>query len=114
MQIEVSHLVKEYKRKKNPENMLAAVGQMFRPKYEILRAVNDINFGIEKGEAVGYVGPNGCGKSTTIKMLSGVLRRTSPHPTLRNGAGNVPASMLCILNRCIGPESGVNLPPSGE
>ena len=56
MQIEVSHLVKEYKRKKNPENMLAAVGQMFRPKYEILRAVNDINFGIEKGEAVGYVG----------------------------------------------------------
>ena len=36
---------------------------MFRPKYEILRAVNDINFGIEKGEAVGYVGPNGCGKS---------------------------------------------------
>ena len=77
MQIEVSHLVKEYKRKKNPENMLAAVGQMFRPKYEILRAVNDINFGIEKGEAVGYVGPNGCGKSTTIKMLSGVLTPTS-------------------------------------
>ena len=57
--------------------MLAAVGQMFRPKYEILRAVNDINFGIEKGEAVGYVGPNGCGKSTTIKMLSGVLTPTS-------------------------------------
>ena len=51
MQIEVSHLVKEYKRKKNPENMLA--------------------------EAVGYVGPNGCGKSTTIKMLSGVLTPTS-------------------------------------
>ena len=50
---------------------------MFRPKYEILRAVNDINFGIEKGEAVGYVGPNGCGKSTTIKMLSGVLTPTS-------------------------------------
>lgn len=77
MQIEVSHLVKDYKRKKNPGNMLAAVGQMFRPKYEILRAVNDINFSIEKGEAVGYVGPNGCGKSTTIKMLSGVLTPTS-------------------------------------
>lgn len=77
MQIEVSHLVKEYKRKKNPENMLAAVGQMFRPKYEILRAVNDVSFGIGKGEAVGYVGPNGCGKSTTIKMLSGVLTPTA-------------------------------------
>nr|WP_296265811.1 ATP-binding cassette domain-containing protein [uncultured Merdimonas sp.] len=76
MQIEVSHLVKEYKRKKNPGSMLKAAVQMFHPQYETLRAVNDINFGIKKGEAVGYVGPNGCGKSTTIKMLSGVLTPT--------------------------------------
>lgn len=77
MQIEVKHLVKEYRRKKNPAGIAQAAAQMFRPRYEYLRAVDDINFGIRKGEAVGYVGPNGCGKSTTIKMLSGVLTPTS-------------------------------------
>lgn len=73
MQIEVSHLVKEYKRKKDPGSVGKALASMFHPQYEILRAVDDVNFWIEKGEAVGYVGPNGSGKSTTIKMLSGVL-----------------------------------------
>ena len=59
MQIEVNHLVKEYKRKRDPGTLLKALGSMFRPDYEIFRAVDDINLGIEKGEAVGYVGPNG-------------------------------------------------------
>lgn len=77
MQIEVNHLVKEYKRKRDPGTLLKALGSMFRPDYEIFRAVDDINLGIEKGEAVGYVGPNGSGKSTTIKMLSGVLTPTA-------------------------------------
>lgn len=77
MQIQVDHLVKEYKRKKNPEGLRAAAAQMFRPNYETLRAVDNISFDIARGEAVGYVGPNGCGKSTTIKMLSGVLTPTS-------------------------------------
>ena len=34
--------------------------------------INKINFEIEEGEIVGYLGPNVAGKSTTIKMLSGV------------------------------------------
>lgn len=75
-QIEVRHLVKEYKRRKNKEGLLQALGGMFRPDYETLRAVDDISFSIEKGEAVGYVGPNGSGKSTTIKMLCGILTPT--------------------------------------
>lgn len=73
-QIEVTNLVKEYQRKKNPENLGAALKSMFRPEYEYKRAVDDISFSIEKGESVGYVGPNGSGKSTTIKMLSGILK----------------------------------------
>lgn len=99
MQIEVSHLVKEYRRKKNPEGMLQAAAQMFRPKYEYLRAVDDINFGIRKGEAVGYVGPNGCGKSTTIKMLSGVLTPTSGHVYID---GREPARHRREVNRKTG------------
>lgn len=77
MQIEVTHLVKEYKRKKDPGTIVKALGSMFHPEYDRFRAVDDVNFKIQKGEAVGYVGPNGSGKSTTIKMLSGVLTPTS-------------------------------------
>ena len=42
-----------------------------------LRAVDDVSFTIGSGEAVGYIGANGAGKSTTIKMLTGILRPTS-------------------------------------
>jgi ABC-2 type transport system ATP-binding protein len=36
-------------------------------------AVDDISFTIEEGEIVGYIGSNGAGKSTTIKMMTGIL-----------------------------------------
>ncbi|HNO32283.1 MAG TPA: ATP-binding cassette domain-containing protein, partial [Anaerolineales bacterium] len=37
------------------------------------KAVNQLNFQVEAGEIVGYIGVNGAGKSTTIKMLTGIL-----------------------------------------
>ena len=40
-------------------------------------AVDDLSISIEAGEAVGYIGANGAGKSTTIKMLVGILVPTS-------------------------------------
>lgn len=43
------------------------------------RAVDRMSFDIEPGEAVGYIGANGAGKSTTIKMLTGILKPTSGH-----------------------------------
>ncbi|WP_299520909.1 ATP-binding cassette domain-containing protein [uncultured Serinicoccus sp.] len=42
-----------------------------------VRAVHDLNFTLRPGEAVGYIGANGAGKSTTIKMLAGILVPTS-------------------------------------
>ena len=36
-------------------------------------AVDDVSFKIRKGEIFGFVGPNGCGKTTTMKMLTGLL-----------------------------------------
>ncbi len=40
-------------------------------------AVEDLNIIVDAGEAVGYIGANGAGKSTTIKMLAGILVPTS-------------------------------------
>ena len=42
-----------------------------------LRAVDDMTWQIQPGESVGYIGANGAGKSTTIKMLTGILRPTT-------------------------------------
>jgi len=44
---------------------------------ELLTAVDRMSFAIQPGESVGYIGANGAGKSTTIKMLTGILRPTS-------------------------------------
>jgi ABC-2 type transport system ATP-binding protein len=42
-----------------------------------IRAVDGMTWSVSPGEAVGYIGANGAGKSTTIKMLTGILRPTS-------------------------------------
>jgi len=42
-----------------------------------LKAVDSLNFEIEKGEVFGLIGPNGAGKTTTFNMISGTLKPTS-------------------------------------
>ncbi len=44
-----------------------------RNAYENRLVLNDISFSIKKGEAVGLVGKNGCGKSTTLKLLTKII-----------------------------------------
>jgi len=46
-------------------------------KYKKFFAVKDINFKIDKGKTIGLLGPNGCGKSTTIGMMLGLIKPTS-------------------------------------
>ena len=45
--------------------------------YKSRQAVNSINFKINENEIVGLLGPNGCGKTTTIGMILGLLKPTS-------------------------------------
>ena len=45
--------------------------------YKVKQAVNNINFKINENEIVGLLGPNGCGKTTTIGMMLGLLKPTS-------------------------------------
>ena len=45
--------------------------------YSSKKAVNNVNFKINENEIVGLLGPNGCGKTTTIGMILGLLKPTS-------------------------------------
>jgi len=45
--------------------------------YGSARGVEDVTFGIESGEVFGYLGPNGSGKTTTIRCIMGLLKPTS-------------------------------------
>ncbi|MBP7211337.1 ATP-binding cassette domain-containing protein [bacterium] len=75
--IEVKDLKKDYKINIKKEGLTGAFISLFNPKYEIKHAVKGVNFSVEEGEMVGYIGANGAGKSTTIKMLTGILTPTS-------------------------------------
>jgi len=51
----------------------------------IVRAVNDISFDIKEGEIFGIIGVSGAGKTTTFKIISGLLRPTSGSIDVRIG-----------------------------
>ena len=47
-------------------------------------AVDNLNFKIQKGKIIGLLGPNGCGKSTTIGMMLGLIKPTSGSVIINN------------------------------
>lgn len=75
--ISVVNLVKEFKKPIRKEGVFGMLKTLFSTEYEIKKAVNNISFDIGEGEIVGYIGSNGAGKSTTIKMMCGILTPTS-------------------------------------
>lgn len=75
--ISVEHLLKEFKTSKKYPGLKGTIQSLFTNEKIIKRAVDDISFSINEGEIVGYIGGNGAGKSTTIKMLAGILVPTS-------------------------------------
>jgi len=77
--IQVEHLTKEFKRRVTRGGFLASLRDLLSPEYSVVRAVDNISFRIDEGELVGYIGPDGAGKSTSIKMLTGILVPTSGH-----------------------------------
>ena len=60
-----------------PENSTPAiVAENLTLKFGSFTAVKDVSFAIPKGEIFGFLGSNGCGKTTTMKMLTGLLTPT--------------------------------------
>jgi len=75
--IDVQDLRKEFKVQQSRQGLKGAFQDLFQREYKHVAAVKDISFQIPKGEICGYIGENGAGKSTTIKMLTGILVPTS-------------------------------------
>lgn len=75
--ITVRNLSRVFKKANRGEGLTGMIKTLFSRKYEELKAVDNISFNIEQGEIVGYIGANGAGKSTTIKMMCGILHPTS-------------------------------------
>ncbi len=74
--IHVEQLTKEFKIFKKQPGFTGALKGLVKREAELITAVDDISFNIERGEIVGYIGANGAGKSTTIKMMCGILNPT--------------------------------------
>ena len=74
--IEVNHVSKEFVSPKKYPGLKGAIKGLFNREKVRKVAVDDISFTIADGEIVGYIGSNGAGKSTTIKMMTGIMRPT--------------------------------------
>ncbi len=71
--INVEHISKTFKVAKKKSGLKATLKNFIKRDYKYIDAIKDISFNIEEGSIVGYIGQNGAGKSTTIKILSGIL-----------------------------------------
>ncbi|MFR3345984.1 MAG: ABC transporter ATP-binding protein [Anaerobutyricum sp.] len=72
--IEVNNITKSFKVYLDRSNSIKDfIIHSSRRKYENRRVLRGISFKVRKGEAIGLIGRNGCGKSTTLKMLTRIM-----------------------------------------
>lgn len=69
----VKDLSREYHILKRYPGLRGSLRSLFSKEYQVVPAVDGISFSIDQAEIVGYIGQNGAGKSTTFKLLTGVL-----------------------------------------
>ena len=75
--IEVEHLQKNFVKTVKEPGLKGALRSFIHPEKQTFEAVKDLTFEVPKGQILGFIGANGAGKSTTIKMLTGILKPTS-------------------------------------
>jgi len=87
--IEVKNVKMKFKMSDEPLNSLkeiftkAVTGKL---KFNEFLAMDGVTFNVEKGETIGLIGSNGAGKSTTLKVISGILKPTEGKVIVR---GNI-------------------------
>ena len=71
--IKVENLYKTFKIKEKKAGLKESIRSIISPKYKYVTAVKNISFSLEEGEMLAFIGPKGAGKSTVIKLLTGIL-----------------------------------------
>ncbi|WP_186780136.1 ABC transporter ATP-binding protein [Streptomyces salinarius] len=80
----VAHeLVKEFKIPERRPGLAGSLATLFTRRHRVVRAVDGVSFEIPAGSRTAYIGANGAGKSTTIKMLTGITTPTAGYCRVR-------------------------------
>ena len=101
--VEVERLSKSFRVRERSAGFFGGLRGVFAPRTREVAAVSDVSFSIEKGERVAFVGQNGAGKSTTLKMLTGILHPTSGTARV---LGHVPWNERAALGYRVGTVFG--------
>jgi len=81
--VEMKGIMKYYKvTKRNRSGMWGAVKGLVRREYHTVKAVDGVSLRVKEGEIRAIIGSNGAGKSTTLKILSGILYPTEGSATV--------------------------------
>jgi ABC-type polysaccharide/polyol phosphate transport system ATPase subunit len=78
--VEVKNVTMKFRMSDEPLNSLKEVfttAMSGKLKFNEFLALDDVSFDLEKGKTLGLIGKNGAGKSTTLKLISGILKPTS-------------------------------------
>ncbi|MBQ0977935.1 ATP-binding cassette domain-containing protein [Micromonospora sp. M61] len=97
--IVADHLSKHFKRFRRDPGLRGSLRTLLTRDHELIRAVDDVSFEVPAGAKVAYIGANGAGKSTTIKLLTGIMRPTTG---LARVAGFDPHTQRTTVARRIG------------
>lgn len=67
----------EFRKYHRKSGLRGALSNLFSREYTTIRAVDEVSFHVPAGSKTAYIGANGAGKSTTIKLLTGIMTPTS-------------------------------------
>lgn len=96
--IKAEELSKNFRIYQRGDGIKGYLKSFINREYEEVNAVEDLDLEIDEGEMIGYIGSNGAGKSTTVKMLTGILEPSSgkievdgrnPHKERKKNAMNI-------------------------
>ncbi len=71
--IETENLNRSFKLPQREPGFVSSIKQVFAPRFKTKIAVDGLSLKVASGETLGFIGVNGSGKSTTVKMLTGIL-----------------------------------------
>ncbi len=75
--LKIRNVKKDFNVLNRSEGLSGIIKDMLKPSYKTVRALQDINIEISRGDQICFVGRNGAGKSTLIKLISSIIRPTS-------------------------------------